>query len=64
MEAKTLTTTTFERMRTVKAACDNAPAGPGKDAAMRHYLSAEKAEAAKHDGECSRQLDAAARALA
>lgn len=64
MDAKTPTTATFERMRTVKAACDDAPAGPRKDAAMRHYLSAEKAEAAQHDGECNRQLVAAACALA
>ena len=63
MKAK-IPITTFERMRTVKAACDTAPAGPKKDAALRHYLSAEKAEAAKHDGECNRQLDAAVHALA
>lgn len=64
MDAKSPTTTTFERMRAVKAACDQAPAGPKKDAALQHYRSAETAEAAKHDGECNRQLDAATRALA
>ena len=64
MQPKTPTAMTFERMRSVKAACETAPAGPKRDRAMWHYMSAERAEAAKHDGECNRQLDSAVRALA
>ena len=63
MQANTPTITTFKRMRSVKAACDTAPAGPKRDRALVHYHSAERAEAAKHDGECNRQLDSALRAL-
>ncbi|MCC5984498.1 MAG: hypothetical protein JJU42_09055 [Rhodobacteraceae bacterium] len=55
---------TAEKMKSVKAKWDKAPAGPKKDAALKHYQAAEKAIAAKHDGECNRQLDSAARALA
>jgi hypothetical protein len=64
MEAKTPVTNTAEKMKSVKAAWDKAPAGPKKDAALKHYQAAEKAMAAKHDAECSRELDAATRALA
>ena len=63
MDTTPPSTTTFGRMRTVKAACDQAPAGPARDRALSHYLAAEKAESAKHDGECNRQLDSAVRAL-
>ena len=63
MQTKTPTPQTFERMRSVKAACESAPVGPKRDRALRHYHSAEKAESAKHDGECNRQLDSAVRAL-
>lgn len=52
-----------EKMKTVKAAWDKAPDGPKKDIALKHYQAAEKAMAAKHDGECSRELDAATAAL-
>ncbi|KPQ05630.1 MAG: hypothetical protein HLUCCA12_14665 [Rhodobacteraceae bacterium HLUCCA12] len=64
MEAKSQMPTTNEKMKSVKAAWDKAPAGPKKDAALKHYQAAEKAMAAKHDGECSRELDAATKALA
>jgi hypothetical protein len=64
MEANTPVPGTAEKMKSVKAAWDKAPAGPKKDAALKHYQAAEKAMAAKHDGECSRELDAADRELA
>ena len=64
MDAKTPEPSTADKMKSVKAACDMAPAGPKKDTALRHYRAAEKAMAAKHDGECSRKLDTAVRALA
>jgi hypothetical protein len=64
MEAKSPIPNTAEKMKTVKAAWDKAAAGPKKDAALKHYQAAEKAMAAKHDGECSRELDAATKALA
>jgi hypothetical protein len=64
MEAKSPVPNTAEKMKSVKAAWDKAPAGPKKDAALKHYQSAEKAMAAKHDGECRRELDAATSALA
>jgi hypothetical protein len=64
MEDKSLVPNTAEKMKTVKAAWDIAPIGPKKDAALRHYQAAEKAQAAKQDAECSRELDAATHALA
>lgn len=64
MEAKSPVPTTAEKMKTVKAAWDRAPAGPKKDASLRHFQAAEKALAARHDGECNRKLDAATHALA
>jgi hypothetical protein len=54
---------TAEKMKSVKAAWDNAPAGPKKDAALKHFQAAEKAQTAKHDGDCHRELDAATSAL-
>lgn len=56
--------TSTERMSNVKAAWDKAPAGPKKDAALKHYQAAEKAQVAKNDAECGRHLDAATSALA
>ncbi|TCO69123.1 hypothetical protein [Rhodovulum euryhalinum] len=53
-----------ERMKTVKAAWDKAPAGPKKDAALKHYQAAEKAQTAKDDTGCTKALDAAVAALA
>jgi len=60
----TPTPTLSDRMKTVKAAWDKAPAGPKKDAALKHYQAAEKAQTAKNDAECIRELDAAVHALA
>ena len=64
MDAKTPLPNTADKMKSVKAAWDKAPAGPKKDAALKHYEAAEKAQTAKQDGECNRELDAAAHALA
>jgi hypothetical protein len=57
-------TTTTDKMKTVKAAWDKAPAGAKKDAALMHYQAAEKAQTAKNDAECLKCLDAASLALA
>lgn len=56
-------TSAVEKMRTVKAAWDKAPAGPKKDEALRHYQAAEKALAAKKDADCIKELDATTRTL-
>lgn len=53
-----------KKMTAVKAAWDKAPAGPQKDAALKHYEAAEKAHTAKNDAETNNELDAATRALA
>ena len=55
---------TAEKMKSVKAAWDKAPAGPKKDAALKHYQAAEKAHTAKNDAETNKELDAAKHALA
>jgi hypothetical protein len=52
-----------EKMKTVKAAWDKAPAGPKKDAALKHYQAAEKAHTAKDEAGCIKELDAATAAL-
>ncbi|TCM76779.1 hypothetical protein [Rhodovulum steppense] len=57
-------TNTADKMKSVKAAWDKAPAGPKKDAALKHYQAAEKADMAKNDAETNRELDAATHALA
>ncbi|MBL3571940.1 hypothetical protein BV509_11270 [Rhodovulum sulfidophilum] len=57
-------TKTAEKMKSVKAAWDKAPAGPKKDAALKHYEAAEKAHTAKNDDETNKELDAAKHALA
>jgi hypothetical protein len=57
-------TRTSEKMESVKHACVHAPAGPKRDAALKHYRAAEKAHTAKNDPETNRELDAATRALA
>jgi len=64
MDAKSPVQTTAEKMTSIKAAWDKAPAGPKKDAALKHYQAAERAKTANHDGECNRKLDAAKHALA
>ncbi len=57
-------TSTADKMKTVKAAWDKAPAGPKKDTALTHYQAAEKAQTAKNDAETLKQLDSATHALA
>jgi hypothetical protein len=64
MQSQTPTSITADKMKTVKAAWDKAPAGPKKDAALKHYQAAEKAQTAKNDIECNRELAAAEHALA
>ena len=64
MEAKSPAHGTADKMKAVKAAWDKAPAGPKKEAALKHYQAAEKAKSANNDGECNRELDAAQHALA
>jgi hypothetical protein len=39
-------TKTAEKMKSVKATWDKAPAGPKKDAALKHYQAAEKSQTA------------------
>jgi hypothetical protein len=53
-----------DRMKTVKAAWDKAPAGPKKDKAHTHFVAAGKAMDAKNNDEANRELDAATSALA
>ncbi len=57
-------TKTADKMKSVKAAWDKAPTGPKKDAALKHYQAAEKANTAKNDAETNKELDAATHALA
>jgi len=57
-------TSAADKMKSVKAAWDKAPAGPKKDAALKHYQAAEKSNTAKNETETTRHLDAAAHALA
>jgi hypothetical protein len=64
MQSSTPEHNTLDKMKSVKAAWDKAPAGPKKDAALKHYQAAEKAQTAKNDAECIRELDAATHALA
>ena len=64
MDSKPPLTNTADKMQSIKSACDAAAAGPKKDAALRHYQAAERAQKANRDGECNRQLDAAKYALA
>ena len=63
MDAKQPTATS-DKMKSVKAVWDKAPAGPKKDTALKHYQAAEKAQTAKNDTEANRELDAATHALA
>jgi hypothetical protein len=50
-------------MKSVKEAWDQTPAGPKKDAALKHFQAAETAQTAKNERECIRALDAAQHAL-
>jgi len=54
---------TSDMMKTVKSAWDAAPAGPKKDASLKHYKAAQTAQTAKDDATCLRELDAAKHAL-
>ena len=56
-------TKTAEKMTSVKAEWDKAPAGPKKDAALKHYQAGEKARSADTDAECIKELNAASSAL-
>ncbi len=57
------TNNTAEKMISVKAAWDKAPAGPKKDNALKHYQAAEKAHTANNDAEANKELGAATKAL-
>jgi len=63
MADSTNMTNASEKMKTVKAAWDKAPAGPKKDASLKHYQAAEKANTAKNSAECIKELNAATHAL-
>ena len=52
-----------EMMKTVKAAWDKAPAGPKKDAALKHYQAAEAALKAHNEQGCVAALKQAQAAL-
>lgn len=58
------TPTLADKMTTVKAAWDAAPAGPKKDAALKHYQAAQTAQTAKNDNDAHKELKAATHALA
>ncbi len=60
---KTAENKTAEKMTSVKAAWDKAPAGPKKDAALKHYEAAEKANTAKNDAKANKELNAASEKL-
>ncbi len=55
---------TAQRMTSVKAALDKAPAGLKKVAALKHYQAAEQAYTAKNVAETNRKLDELTYALA
>jgi hypothetical protein len=64
MNESTNTSASVEaKMKSVKAVWDKAPAGPKKDAALKHYQAAEAARTAKNDANCIKELDAASHAL-
>lgn len=52
-----------EKMKTVKAACDKAPAGPKKDAALKQYQAAQQSQKDKKENQAIRELDQATKAL-
>lgn len=52
------------KMQSVKAECDMALPGSGKDAALKHYKAAEMAHWGRCEADCNGELDAARRALA
>ncbi len=52
-----------EKMKTVKAACDKATAGPKKEAALKHYQTAQQSQKDKKENQAIRELDQATKAL-
>lgn len=52
-----------KHMASVKTAWDNAPEGPKKATALKHYQAAEKALEAENDEEAHEELKQASRAL-
>lgn len=56
-------TSAADKMKSVKAAWDKAPAGPKKDESLKHYQAAEKAHQSMNETEANRELDAASQAL-
>jgi hypothetical protein len=59
----TTSTNAADKMKTVKAAWDQASAGPKKDAALKHYQAAEAAHKDRKDDQAIRELDLATKAL-
>jgi hypothetical protein len=55
--------TAAEQMKIVKAAWDKAPAGPKKDAALKHYTVAENAVQAHDEKAALKALEEATKAL-
>ena len=51
------------KMKSVKAACHNAPGGPWKDAALEHYQTAEIEHSSGSEAATNLKLDAATHAL-
>ena len=62
-ESTNNSTSVDDKMKSVKVVWDKAPAGPKKDAALKHYQAAEVARTAKNDANCIKELDAASHAL-
>ena len=57
------TNATSEKMKAVKASCDQAPFGEKRASAMKHYYAAETANTAKDYYKTNKELDAAKHAL-
>ncbi|AUH66753.1 hypothetical protein [Paracoccus zhejiangensis] len=51
------------KMKSVETACNDAPAGSKKDAALQHLLAAQKARKEMSEAETNVELDAARSAL-
>jgi hypothetical protein len=56
-------TTRVEHMLALKAAWENAPAGPQREAALKNYEAAKKANASRSDLQARHHLGAAAVAV-
>lgn len=61
--SNTSPTSAANQMKAVKTALGQAPAGPKKEAAQKHYAAAEKAMAAKNEVECIRECNSATKSL-